>query len=128
MSTVKERAKKAIERITSGKTSSETITISTADDSISIAITGIHTKINLGVDQEGNIIQSKKAHISISEKILTDNNYPVRNTKGEVAISGHKIHVKDSTGIVQAYVIKTCTPDETVGLLTCILSDLEDEY
>lgn len=90
-----------------------------------VTVTGLHSKIHLGVDTDGNMVNSKKAHISISESFLVAEYYPLRNDDGEVDMEGHKISVKDSTGVVKNYVIKQCFPNETVGLITCILNDFE---
>ena len=88
-------------------------------------ITGLHTKHHLGVDTEGNSVNSKNAHVSFSEKFLTDLNYPVRNLDGEVSMVGHKVRVKDSTGLDKTYVIEENYPDETIGLIVCILGNFE---
>lgn len=90
-----------------------------------VTLVGLHTKHYLAMDTEGNWVNVKNAHISFSEKFLTDANYPVRNSKGEVALINHKIDVKDSTGIVKHYIILQSMPDETVGLIVCILGDFE---
>jgi hypothetical protein len=88
-----------------------------------VSFTGLTTEIGLGVDTDGNMVVSKKATASFSEKFLTDANYPVRNIGLEVNISGHKLNVKNSTGVVKNYIIQQCFADETIGLLTCILED-----
>lgn len=97
----------------------------TAPDATTLTITGLHTKIHLGVDTDGNMVNSKKAHVSFAEKFLTDASYPVRNTKGEVDLKKHKVDVKDSTGLVKNYLVKEWFPDETLGLIVCILEDRE---
>lgn len=88
-------------------------------------ITGLHTKIELGVDTEGNMVNSRKVHVSFSEKFLIDAAYPLRNSAGEVDLKGHKIVVKDSTGLEKNYEFKQWFPNETIGLITCILEDFE---
>ena len=88
-------------------------------------IVGLATKHNIGVDTEGNLINTKNAHISVSEKLLTDAGYPVRNTSGEVDLKGHRIDYIDSTGASKKYVIQQSFPDETVGMIVCILEDFE---
>lgn len=88
-------------------------------------VVGLATKHNIGVDTEGNLINTKNAHISVSEKLLTDTGYPVRNTSGEVDLKGHRIDYIDSTGASKKYVIQQSFPDETVGMIVCILEDFE---
>lgn len=88
-----------------------------------IIITGIHTKHHLGVDTDGNMVNSKKASIAFSESFLI--NYPCRNSNQEVDLNNHKVSVKDSTGIVKNYIVQQWFPDETIGLIVCILEDFE---
>lgn len=95
----------------------------TAPDSTINIITGLHTKIHLGVSTDGTLVNSRKAHISFSELNLT--NYPLRNSRGEVDLRNHNLEVKDSTGIVKKYTIQQFFPDETIGLITCIVEDYE---
>jgi len=68
----------------------------------------------------------KNAHISFSEALLTDVSYPVRNINGEVQLRGHKITTKDSTGVDKNYIITENFPDETIGMIVCILGDYAD--
>lgn len=86
-----------------------------------VTFTGLHTKINMGVDDEGNIINSRRAHISFSEKVVTDLGYPVRNSSGEVDLKNHLVIAKDSTGADCNYMFMSVMPDETIGLITAIL-------
>lgn len=95
----------------------------TAPTSETVTFKGLTTEINLDVNSDGEIINSKKSTAAFAEKHLTDAGYPVRNSRDEVAIVGHRLSVKNSTGRVKEYVIQKCFPDETIGLLTCILSD-----
>lgn len=86
-------------------------------------LNGLHSKHHMSIGTDGNMINSKNAHISVSEELLTAQNYPVRDIKGEVNLKNHKIKVKDSTGIIKDYIIREWFPDETIGLITCILGD-----
>ena len=99
------------------------IKVTTPDNVTSVDIVGLHTKHHLGIDTEGNQVNTKNAHIAISEQVLIDLAYPVRNLSNEVDLKGHKIIVKDSTGINRNYVIREWFPDETIGLIVCILGD-----
>jgi hypothetical protein len=117
-------AKADIQQITSNPDEwSREITFTAPTGEIAI-INGLHTKHHLGIDTEGARVNSKNAHISISEKLLTDASYPVRNAIGEVSLFNHRVAVADSTGIVKNYKITENYPDETIGLIVCILSDL----
>lgn len=86
-------------------------------------IFGYHTKHHLGVDpQTGKQVNTKNAHCSFSESVLTELAYPVR-VNNEVNLKGHKVSAKDSTGNVYSYIVHEWFPDETVGLIVCILGD-----
>lgn len=122
---LKDQAKKDIETITSNSNEWAQDIILTAPSLQSAHIKGLHTKIHLGVDTDGNVVNSKKATCSFSEKFLTDINYPVRNAKGEVDLTNHLISVKDSTGSFKNYIMQSFFPNETIGLITCIIQDYE---
>lgn len=96
----------------------------TAKTSEVLAIQGIHTKHHLGIDTDGNMVNSKKASIAFSESLLIAP-YPCRNISQEVDLNGHQVGVKDSTGIVKNYIVQQWFPDETIGLIVCILEDFE---
>ena len=89
-----------------------------------LVLTAIHTKHHLGIDTDGNIINSKKASIAFSEALLLPP-YPVRNVNEEVDLEGHKVIAKDSTGVDKTYSVQQQFPDEMIGLLVLILEDFE---
>ncbi len=91
-----------------------------------VTVNGLHTKHHMKTDTEGAAVNGKNAHVSVSEQLLIAQAYPVRNpaTK-EVAMKGDKVEVKDSTGESWTYTIDEVFPDETIGLIVCILSDYE---
>lgn len=99
----------------------------TAPDNQTANINVHHVKHNLGVDTDGNMINSKKAHVSFSESALADANpnYIIRDARKEVNMKGHRINVADSTGIVKNYIVKSTYPDEKIGLIVVILDDYE---
>jgi len=120
-----DQAKADIEQITSNLNEFAVEIIFTSPTEQTATISGLHTKIHLGVDTDGLAVNSKKAHISFSEKFLTDASYPVRNSSGEVNLRNHRVSVKDSTGNLKNYTVKEIFPDETIGLITCMLDDFE---
>lgn len=87
-------------------------------------IAGFHSKHHLKISTEGAAVNGRNAHVSFSEKLLTDLSYPVRNGNSEVDLKGHKVTAKDSTGIDKKYVIEQYFQDETVGLIVCILGQI----
>jgi hypothetical protein len=93
-------------------------------------IVGLHTKHHLGFDIEsGTDKVVKNAHCSFSEELLLETNpdYPIRDLKDRVAMVGHQVSAKDSTGVLRTYKIDQAFADETVGLIMCILGDFVDE-
>ena len=121
---LRDRAKTDVQRFTSdpdgfGTTISfEAPTTETAD------IVGLATKHHISIDTEGNPINTKNAHVSVSEQLLVDAGYPVR-VFGEVSMEQHKVSWVDSTGVSKDYVVEQHFPDETVGLIVFILGDSE---
>lgn len=98
----------------------------TAPTSEVATINGLHKKHHLGIDQHlGTPVNTKTASVSFSEKFLIDVNYPVRNASGIVNLKGHLVAVKDSTGTIETYIIEQWFPDETIGLIVCILGTYE---
>ena len=67
-----EQAQRDIEQITSNSNEWGKTLIFVAPNSQTATIIGVHTKHHLGVDTDGNMVNSKKAHISFSEKFLTE--------------------------------------------------------
>ncbi len=122
-----ETAKADIERITSDLNDfAKVMTFTSAIAPVKTAIVnGLHAKHHLGFDTNGNEINTENAHVSVSEKALTDKGYPVRDSSGEVNLKGHKVVVKDSTGTDVPYVIREWHQNETIGLIVCILGDFE---
>ena len=92
-------------------------------ETVSLSIVGLATKHRIGIDTDGNLVNTKNAHCSFAEKPLTDASYPVRNSSGEVFLEGHRVSWKDSTGNTKKYVIREWYQDETVGMIVCILGD-----
>lgn len=102
------------------------IQLQTPPGDMTINITGFGTKHFINFDSDGLPINTKNVHICISEDDLAALTYPVRNAKNEVSLLNHKVVFKDSTGLDRAYKINENYPDETLGLITCVLSDLTE--
>lgn len=91
-----------------------------------VNIVGLATKHHIGFDPDTGIsVNVKNAHITFHEKLLTDLSYPVRNANGEVDLYGHKVVTADSTETDKEYIIREFFPDESLGLIVCILGDFE---
>ncbi len=118
------QAKRDIEQITSNLNGWASVLRFTNPLGVDITINGIHTKHWIQTDPaDGRQINSKNAHISFSEKFMTDLGHSIRNADGEVYLAGYKVHVSDSTGFEKDYIIREWFPDETIGLIVCILGD-----
>lgn len=103
----------------------EDITLTTPDGNTVLATTGFVSKHWINFDTDGNATNTKNAHITIDESKLTDSSYPVRNANKEVSLRNHRVTAKDSSGLEKSYVIIEVFPDETLGLIACILGDFE---
>lgn len=90
-----------------------------------VSIIGVHVKHHTAFDENGNVVNSKIASATFSEKAMIDVAYNIRNAGGEVYLEKHKVFIKDSTGVIYKYMVKTWLPDETLGLITCILTSYE---
>lgn len=121
-----ERARRDMQRITSDKSGGFAVEITfTSPDGSTATINGLHTKHHTAIDTEGRPVNSKNAHISFSETLLNEQGYITRppDYNGEVNLKSHRVAVKDSTGTVKNYKIRQWFPDETLGLIVCILDD-----
>ena len=114
-----------IQKITSNLNEYGVSATFTAPDTTQATLTVIHTKHHLGYDTDGNQVNTKNAHLSVSEQVLIDASYPVRDLSGEVNLRDHRVVVADSTGINHEYVIRECFTDEIISLIVCILVDFE---
>lgn len=124
--TLKERAKRDIERITSNTDEWAQSAVLTATNGTTLTVALIHTKHHLGIDAElQKWANTKNAHISVSEQQLIDGSYPYTNPDGEVDLLNHKVAVADSAGVTITYKIEQWFPNKTIGLITCLLGDFE---
>lgn len=122
-------AKADIEAITSDDNGwTRQMTFVAPNNVASATINGLHSKHHTGISTEGMRVSAKTASVSVSEKFLSDKNYPVRDADGEVLLKGHLVAVKDSTGNFCIYSVREWYPDETVGLIVCILGDFDGTW
>jgi len=118
-----ERIKSDVNKYMTKGTGVVEMTLVTPDSSVTFDLTGFGTKHFINFDSEGLPINSKNAHVSLSEISLIEANYPFRNDKEEVFLLNHRISAKDSSGVLKHYVITEWLPDETFGQIVCILGD-----
>lgn len=90
----------------------------------SFSVFGLHNKHHLGIDSSnGDLVNSKKASMSITESTLVTAGCVTRNADKEVDLTDFILDVADSSGESKKYIVKSCFADETIGLLTMILDD-----
>lgn len=81
------------------------------------------TKHHNSINTDGIPINSKNTHISLIESYLTGLGLTVRDSSGEINLRNWLVSFADSSGVSKDYIIKETMPDETVGVITCILGD-----
>ena len=98
-------------------------TITNPQRSVSVSLSALATKHHIIINPDtGQPVNAKNAHICLSETKLNELGYITR-VNGDVSLVGHFINVSDSTGIVKKYKISETWPNETLGLIVCILQD-----
>lgn len=103
----------------------ENIILKSVPGLIEIETTGFVSKHWINFETDGSASNSKNAHITLDEAELVAKDYPVRNADKEVYLFNHRVSTPDSSGVTKEYVIKEWYPDETLGLIACILGDYE---
>lgn len=65
----------------------------------------------------------KFTHVTISEKYLTDLDYPTRNANNFLNMKGHLVTVSYADGSTKRYYVDDQRPDYTINLHTLILAE-----
>src|SRR4051812_17361543 len=86
----------------------------------SVTAPGTAFKHHLRVNEHG-AANTKTARVTIHEDALTALEYPVRDDNGEVNLINHRVTWTDITGEAKTYVIWENFPNETTGLIVCLL-------
>lgn len=116
------QARLDMQKIVSSGGFEEDITFSNPDDTIQVAVKGLTSGIWIQYDAEGNKVNSSKSHVSVTEQDLLALGYPTRSiTSGKIALTGHKVSVKDASGVEAKFVINETSPNATTGLIVCLL-------
>lgn len=93
----------------------------TAPTAATASVRGLASKHRMSVNPEDGLpINSPNIHVSVVESLLTDQSYPTRNSNGEIYLRGHRVLYNGIT-----YKISENWPDETLGLIVCILDEFE---
>lgn len=115
-----EQANKDARRFLSGEWS-EVFTFTTPDKTTFVSIRGLASSHHLSIDPNSGLpVNARNTHVSIKEKDLTDAGYAVRNSAGEISLIRHLVTYKSKT-----YKIDETYPDETLGVIICILGSYE---
>lgn len=97
------------------------LTFTNANGSQTATINGLASRHQLSVDGDGNTVNSRNVHCSFAEGLLTAEDYTVR-VNGEVNMKNHRVTWTDATGVAKTYIIEQTLPDDTLGLIPCILN------
>jgi hypothetical protein len=79
------------------------------------------TVVVMGSD--GTPTNARQIHITFAERDLIEAYYTCRNSDGKVDMLDHKVTCADSTGLLETYKIREWHPDETLGIIRCMLGD-----
>lgn len=120
-----EQIRKDIIQYTNNSTDFAVNLVFVSPENVELETTGYHTRHHLSIDTDGNLINSRKAHISIAEKNFIDAGYSIRNAKNDVTFTGHFVKVINSTSVEVKYIVNQAFPNETIGLITLILSQVK---
>jgi len=99
---------------------SEEITLKPSSLAESVTVRGLATNHHYSVDDDGIPVNSKNVHITISEEVLTEAGYTVRNSDNEVDMVGHLVTFRSNN-----YKIAQTMPDNTIDHIVCFLVDYE---
>lgn len=95
----------------------------TAPGGEAIPVKSLATKHHNSVNTDGVPINSKNSHASFIESDLTDKGLTARDSRGEVNLRNWLVSFADSSGVTKNYKIIETMPDETLGIIVCILGD-----
>lgn len=125
MGSVLDRARVDAQRIITSGGFEVDITLTPPLPDSPLAVKGLASKHWIDIQTDGIDANTKNTHITIVEKDLTDNAYPVRDGNDQVNMEGHQVDYIDSTGTSKSNTIIEAYPDETLGLIVAILNDKE---
>lgn len=72
---------------------------------------------------DGTPSNARQVHITFAEAEMIESYYDIRNAEGKVDMQGHLVSCADSTGVTHTYIIREWHPDETLGIIRCMLGD-----
>lgn len=76
--------------------------------------------------QDGTAMNARQIHITFAEADMIASYYEIRNAAGKVHMQDHKVTCADSTGLLTKYIVREWHPDETLGIVRCMLGDFQE--
>lgn len=121
-----EQIKSDIEDITSDLDGFAVTLIFNDPNGNTATVNGLFADISKAYDESGNPIIGKYTHVSVSEKHLTDQNYPTRNpNNGLLSLINHLVTINYPDGTTKQYIVDGVSPDYTINLHTLTLSEYD---
>jgi hypothetical protein len=121
-----ERAQAAVRKYRSDPNGfTKLITITSPDDSIVVSEYGMHARITEKFNSIGEVVNTNKAHVSISEPTWNAAGLVTRNADNECLLKDYKVDALDSNGVLCHYVVREVNTDDTLSLITLVLGDFE---
>lgn len=119
------QAQKDIAQIT-GNQSEFAVILNIADRNGNVfQVPGLHKRINLNVDEQGNMASSVQSTCSFSETNAIKAGLSIRNADNAIDFTGFLVTIKDGQGNNLLYSVRQSMPDETLGLIVLQLFDHE---
>jgi hypothetical protein len=72
---------------------------------------------------DGTPMNARHIHITFAEAEMIESYYEIRNDAGKVDLKDHLVSCADSTGVTHTYIIREWHPDETLGIVRCMVGD-----
>jgi hypothetical protein len=91
--------------------------ITLVKDSLEVSVNGMGLVHHLTFDTDGLPVNSKSAHITVTEGDLNEVEFTCRNANGEVYMRDVLVSFADSTGTVKTYIVEENYADETLGII-----------
>ncbi len=86
---------------------------------------GISVKHSVAFDNNSQPVKGKTARVTVSEGALLALAYPVRDINNKVSLIKHKVTFVDSANLTYIGQITETYPDESTGIIVCILGDFK---
>lgn len=95
-------------------------------DGEEVTVRGLHARHHLSFSTDGMPINGVNAHVSVSESEFVRVAYDYQNANNEISLKGHFVEATDSGNITRLYEVREWYPDETIGLIVCVLTDISE--